>query len=497
MTTAANGCVWTIAGVLAWRLAFAAPAGTAPAGDAGPANGPDRPGKPVVVYLNDFEGAAGPEWSSRKTDLTPKGKRRFLGRLGAGTVTLTMTDLPRHQYAHLSLELFVIGGWDGRLSKRGSAEPAVWGLKIHDGPELLRATFSNDSKDGFQTYPDDVNAVSHAGCTGAAEVTTLGYKAADGSAADSVYRMRFGFAHTGKHLRLEFFASGLRKPATESWGLDNVKVELLPRPPETDLTGEKFEELWADLANTDEPIRAQHAAAELLAAGEAAVTFLDKKLVGDLKKLQRLIAELDHASWRVREKATGELRRLGPAAEPLLRRHLRQTDSLEVRVRIEGILSVRRKAPTQAEILSCIRAANLLRRLDSRRARDLAEALARRHHRMAVLRFSGTIDGSDEIAVTNERATWKHLSWQWPPVGDIELNGVKWPLDPQKQNVLANCGKTRFLIGRVDFSQAMVKMFKGRGAVRLTKGPDGVTILIDDGPQGGADLYDFEVRFFP
>jgi len=496
MITATNYCLRTLVGVLACHLAFAALTATAPAEDASPARGPDRPGKPAVAYSSDFEKAAGPEWSSRKTDLTPKGKRRFLGRFGAETVTLTLRKLPSHQYVRLSLKLFIIGGWDGRPSGAGSARPAVWGLKAHEGPELLRATFSNDAKDGLQTYPDDANVLWHPGCTGAAETATLGYEAADGSARDSVYRMGFGFAHAGKDLRLEFSAAGLGRPADGSWGLDNVKVVLLDRFPVQDLTGGEFEKLWADLANTDEPIRARRAAEKLLAAGEAVVPFLEKQLVGDLRDLERLIAELDHASWRVRDKATEKLRRLGPAAEPLLRRHLRQTGSPEVRIRIEKILSARPTARTQAEILSRIRAANVLRRLASRRARALAELLAPGRHGMAVLRFTGTIDGSDEIVVTNDRAAWKHLGWQWPPAGDIELNGVKWHLDPQKQNVLRNSGKTRFLVGRVDFSQAVVKMHKGRGAVRLKKGPGSLTIHIDDGPQGGTDLYDFEVRFY-
>ena len=147
------------------------------------------------------------------------------------------------------------------------------------------------------------------------------------------------------------------------------------------------------------------------------------------------------------------------------------------------------------EILSRLRTANLLRRLDSPRARALAEALALGQRGMAVLRVTGTIDGSDEIAITSEQAAWKHLSWKWPPADDVELNGVQWHLDPRKQNVLRNAGKTRFLIGRVDFSRAVVKVHKARGAVRLKKSPDSLVIHIDDGPQGGEDLYDFEVRF--
>jgi hypothetical protein len=36
----------------------------------------------TIVYFNDFESGAGPEWSNTTTDITPVGARRFLGQFG-------------------------------------------------------------------------------------------------------------------------------------------------------------------------------------------------------------------------------------------------------------------------------------------------------------------------------------------------------------------------------------------------------------------------------
>ena len=493
MTAAIRPSPRSATGVLVACLAFATLPTGAPAADAGAPDGAEQPAKPAVAYASGFATAAGPEWSDRKMELTPTGKRRFLGRFGAQSVTLVLKNLPRHRHVRLSLKLFVIGGWDGRAR----AAPAVWGVKVQGGPELLRATFSNDGKDGLQTYPDDVGALSHRGGTGAAETNSLGFRARDGPGGDSVYRMRFGFAHAGGDLRLTFFADGLGRPQHTSWGLDDVRVELLASHPAEKLSAEEFGKLWGDLASMDDPVRARQAADRLAAAGEATVTFLEKKLVGNLEELKRLIAELDHADWRVREKAAARLDSLGPAVRPTLRRHLERTGSPEVRAQLKRILAAPGEVSTQAAALCCIRATNLLRRMGSSRAQALGEALAWKGYCASVLRFRGTIDGSDDIIVTNEGATWKHLSYKWPPAGDVELNGVKWRLDPKKPNVLANAGKTRFLLGHVDFSQATIKLNKGRGAVRVEGAPGKLIIHIDDGPQGGEDLYSFEVRFFP
>ena len=82
------------------------------------------------------------------------------------------------------------------------------------------------------------NAVMPAGVynpmTGASECYSLGYTFSDlivtNEAMDSVYELSFTFAHTDSSILLNFGANGLQSLADESWGLDNVRVEVSAVP---------------------------------------------------------------------------------------------------------------------------------------------------------------------------------------------------------------------------------------------------------------------------
>jgi hypothetical protein len=72
----------------------------------------------VTVYFNDFQVAAGPEWSNTTRDTTPSG-RKFLGQFGNSTVSVTLGNLARHTGIGVSFDLFVIRSWDGRNTTDG------------------------------------------------------------------------------------------------------------------------------------------------------------------------------------------------------------------------------------------------------------------------------------------------------------------------------------------------------------------------------------------
>lgn len=190
---------------------------------------------PAEIYRNDFKAAVGGEWSRTATSTTPSG-RRFLGEFGNTTVTLTLSELPAHSQVTLSFALFIIRSWDGNATATGKG-PDVWDLRVGSGPTLLHTSFSNN---GFfpgldrQSYPDVFPGSDHPARTGAAENNTLGYTFAFLSpgigtrAVDSVYLITRTFAHRSPSLTVHFSASGLQKLADESWGLDNVAVNLSP-----------------------------------------------------------------------------------------------------------------------------------------------------------------------------------------------------------------------------------------------------------------------------
>lgn len=183
-----------------------------------------------AFYCEDFEGSVGGEWSSQTTRVTPVGARRFLGEFGNDSVDLRLTGLPPHVGATLTFDLFILRSWDGNDTNWG---PDIWDLRVAGGPTLAHTTFSllDVGTNHFpQAYPDDHPLGNHPPRTGSAETNTLGYtfdfSDAGNRPADSVYRLSYSFAHSSENLMLTFSASNLQVLTDESWGLDNVVLNL-------------------------------------------------------------------------------------------------------------------------------------------------------------------------------------------------------------------------------------------------------------------------------
>ncbi len=197
-----------------------------------------------IVYSNDFEGQVGLEWSRTTTDVTPIGARRFLGQFGNDTVTLTLRDLPLHAGMRLSLDLFVIRTWDGAGAAApagGSVSPGpdIWAVGPMGGSALLSTSFDNNHMSPYrqvhtQSYPGSHPNGRFPPQTGAVETNSLGYdfdfSGVGLCPADAVYRLSFAFAHSETAAYVQFSASGLQALSDESWGLDNVQVEVSNDP---------------------------------------------------------------------------------------------------------------------------------------------------------------------------------------------------------------------------------------------------------------------------
>jgi hypothetical protein len=172
------------------------------------------------TYSNDFQAAAGPEWSTASLTDAPSGARRFLGRLGADAVTLVLSNLPSHSRLIVTFDLYVIGDWDGsdRIGQRDA-----WSFTVDSNPKPLEASFSNASG-GLQSYPAHLSDGSFPARTGAAETNALGY------AADSSYRLSFTVGHAQPSARIRFEGRASQPLSRESWGLDNVRVGVESNP---------------------------------------------------------------------------------------------------------------------------------------------------------------------------------------------------------------------------------------------------------------------------
>ena len=177
----------------------------------------------VPVYMEDFEGAVGAEWSNTSTDTAPADPTKFLGQFGNQTVSLSLASLPAHSEVTVSFELFIIHSWDGHANGSG---PDVWDLTVSGGPTLLNTTFATHAP-RLQAYPSPYPGnpgpphnpphpgATCANCLGLPNFFSTGDR----------YNLSFTFPHSGNSLQLDFAASGLQSLSDESWGLDNVKVE--------------------------------------------------------------------------------------------------------------------------------------------------------------------------------------------------------------------------------------------------------------------------------
>jgi hypothetical protein len=218
------------------------------------------------IYSNSFNrpvGTSYPEWSSSVITYTstanppgsgtlpapavtntvsPNNAQRFLGEFGGPpigapgdpgynhtrldqTVSLSLSNLPKHSTLQVVFDLYILKSWDGNSPAYG---PDRFILSVAGGPTLHDTTFSNNSKiktDGsYQDYP----AKNSPPWAGAFSTNTLGYS---GFFHDGIYRLQFTFAHTGSNVTLNF-RSGLfegKGIADESWGLDNVSISTVLR----------------------------------------------------------------------------------------------------------------------------------------------------------------------------------------------------------------------------------------------------------------------------
>ena len=179
-----------------------------------------------TYYSEDFQSPPGDEWSYTTTSAVPAdANRRFLGQLTNQSVSLNLTDLPTHDAVRVTFDFYGILSLDGD-SGYGNER---FTLSATEGPTLLDTTFSN-YYGATQDYPGAYNTqASYPAQTGAEERNTLGYMWGSDQ-MNSVYELGGDaegvFAHTASSLQLNFAMSNLQEITDESWGIDNVIVEL-------------------------------------------------------------------------------------------------------------------------------------------------------------------------------------------------------------------------------------------------------------------------------
>jgi WD40 repeat protein len=146
---------------------------------------------------------------------------------------------------------------------------------------------------------------------------------------------------------------------------------------DTALSAEQLQALWGDLADSDAR-RAYRSIWRLALSPRQALPFLAERLrpirpldAAEQKQLERLLADLDHEKFTLREQAEGELEKMGPVVEPMLRKALEDKPSLEVRRRIENVLE--KLANVR---LRTLRALEAIEHMNTPEARQLLDTLA-------------------------------------------------------------------------------------------------------------------------
>jgi hypothetical protein len=151
-----------------------------------------------------------------------------------------------------------------------------------------------------------------------------------------------------------------------------VPLELLQ------LSAKELAKLWADLAATD-AATAERAMETLTTLSGQTAVFLEAHLKpalpkGNLALVAKLIKELDHDKFAVREKATKELEKLGTLSAPALTQVVLESPSVEAKHRATKLLEKVQHSPS---LLRERRAVEVLVRMGTSDARQLLEHLAK------------------------------------------------------------------------------------------------------------------------
>jgi WD40 repeat protein len=178
------------------------------------------------------------------------------------------------------------------------------------------------------------------------------------------------------------FAPDRRRLLSRSWDTTALVWDLADlakkAPPAADLTAGAMEGLWADLM-ADDAARAYESLRALAAAPGQSVPFLAGRLrpvIVQPGRVKQLLADLDSETFKVRERATAELKGLGEVAAAELRQALAGTPTLEARRRMEGLLRRAEDPNLPPERLQMLRALEALELAGTAEARRVFERLA-------------------------------------------------------------------------------------------------------------------------
>jgi WD40 repeat protein len=160
------------------------------------------------------------------------------------------------------------------------------------------------------------------------------------------------------------------------WNVPSAVAEARPAA----LSPEKLADLWNELAD-DSAAKALETIGKLAAAPEQSLPLLKERLKPapalDQEKLKQLVTDLENERFAVRKKATDQLERLGQLAEQALTKRLEENPPLEVRQRIEQLLTKLKGFVTHPDAVRALRAVEVLEQIGTPAAQEALATVAK------------------------------------------------------------------------------------------------------------------------
>jgi WD40 repeat protein len=179
------------------------------------------------------------------------------------------------------------------------------------------------------------------------------------------------FAPDGKSV-----VSGSTDTTALIWDVTDVNRLV---PPTKALSTDDLQTCWQVLADND-AAKADSAMTDLVAAPKEAVVFVKQRLKPappfDFKGVEELISQLDSDQYKVREKATGDLFKIGDQIVATLDKALAANPSPETTKRLQVVRAKLTGLVLQGDRLRAFRAIEVMERIGTLEARQVLEALA-------------------------------------------------------------------------------------------------------------------------
>ena len=186
----------------------------------------------VEVYNNDFEGN---NLAGIDNGIVSLYNGSFvLGQYNNGYFNITLHNLPKHDLATISFDLYIHDSWDG--NKTAPDGPDIWQMLV-DGNTYINTTFSNlpciaGNFCSPQSYPSNYPNNYNNPKTGAYRTDLPGVCSQARPNGTTLYKITKTFTHTSQTLLLQCLDKLVQTNSPdpkcdESWSVDNITIKVI------------------------------------------------------------------------------------------------------------------------------------------------------------------------------------------------------------------------------------------------------------------------------